>query len=127
MDLRIRIPNTDLSFYIQRLYRLLDVGDPHIKLYIQTRISENENFIEDCYLEECYIINYAVKIGNIDTVSALLEIPEIHRYLEKKDETGRTPLEWSCHKKDIQMSLLLVSSGANIELQNIRTMLWDAI
>jgi len=127
MDLRIRIPNTDLSFYIQRLYRLLDVSDPNIKLYMQSRVHENKNFIEDCYIKRCYILNYAVKVGNIDIVSALLEIEDLSTYLETKDETYRTPLDWAILNNDAEMTMILVSNGANIGLRNVRSILWNMI
>ena len=127
MDLRIRIPNTELSFYIQRLYRLLDVSDPNITLFIQSRIHDNEHFIDDCYIERCFIINYAVKIGNIDIVSALFDIAGFSRYLEKKDETHRTPLDWAIYNNDTQMSMFLISNGANIGLRNVRSILWNMI
>jgi hypothetical protein len=94
---------------------------------MQSRVHENKNFIEDCYIKRCYILNYAVKVGNIDIVSALLEIEDLSTYLETKDETHRTPLDWAIYNNDNQMSMFLISNGANIGLRNVRSILWNMI
>jgi hypothetical protein len=127
MDLRIRIPKTDLTYYIQKLYRLLEVGDPNIILYIQTRISENEKFVDDCYSDGCYILNYAVELGHTSIVHAMVEITEFCAHLDTKDETERTPVEWAVYRKDPEMILFLVSSGAKWSIHDVPSILWNSI
>lgn len=127
MELTIRIPNTDLRYYISRFFDLVEAGDLNVELFLHARIRDEEHFIQECYYADCYMLNYAVELGQYDIVLALNTFPQIMKYLEMRDTKGKTPIEWAIYNKDSDMILFLISKGANVEFSDLQTILWNAL
>lgn len=122
-NLTIRIPKNNLVEYIDQLHDMIERGSPQIDYYIRCRIIEDDQFLHDCYAANCCILNFAVSIGKASTIRELLEVKELHEYLETKDENGKTPMEIAIAKKYSTIALLLMGQGAKMSLGNVRTII----
>jgi len=121
VNLTIRIPKNNLVEYIDQLYDMIERGSPQIGNYIRCRLVENDQFLEDCYAANCYILNFAAFMGKASTIRDLLEVQELHEYLETKDENGKTPMEVAIAKKYSTIALLLMGQGAKMSMESVRT------
>ena len=126
MDLTIRIPRTDLRFYISRFYNLVERGDLNVELFLHARIRDDEYFIQECYYADCYMLNYAVERGQYEIAIALSSFPQIMKYLEMSDTKGKTPLDWAIYNNDSDMILFLISKDAIVDFTGLKKIVWNA-
>jgi hypothetical protein len=105
---------------------MVEAGDLNVDLFLHARIHDDEYFIQECYYVDCYMLNYAVELGQYDIVIALSTFPQIIKYLEMRDSHGKTPMDWAIHNKDSDMILFLVSKGANVSFHSVKSILWGA-
>lgn len=126
MDLTIRIPRTDLRHYISRFFDLVEAGDPNIEFFLNARIHDDEHFVQDCYYANCYMLNYAVELGQYDIVLILSKFPQIMKYLEMSDTKGKTPLDWAIHNDDAEMILFLISKDVIVDFTALKTIVWNS-
>ena len=126
MVLTIRIPRTDLRYYISRFFDLVETGDLNIELFLNARIRDDEHFIQECYYADCYMLNYAVELGQYDIAVALSKFPQIMKYLEFRDTKGKTPMDWAIYNNDSEMILFLISKDAIVDFTALKTIVWNA-